>query len=254
MVVTNPIQARRVSQIVAAELRARILRGEYDNAAGVPPEPEFAQQLGVSRYHLREALRLLEQDGLVDVRPGRNGGIFLTVPQDDALSRTFAGILSRKATTLADLFMARLVIEPSAAEIAATAATNEDFANLHGWLDKQEATTRYEPELNSQFHIAVTAAAHNDTLLLMMRSVESLIRGLDRAAGGSLALDAVEPHRAHRAIVRALEARDGSRARDALRLHLLGFEGLLVRLGHDLSTTRISDLMGATAGNPLPHV
>ncbi len=96
----------RASETLAAELREMILLGELDGDSRLPPEPVFAEQLGVSRHHLREALRLLEQDGLVRVRPGRNGGILLTAPTVDVLTRTFATILARNQTSIADLMTA----------------------------------------------------------------------------------------------------------------------------------------------------
>src|SRR5437868_4409242 len=81
------IQLARASQVVAAELRSMILLGELDTSDRLPPEAEFAEQLGISRHHLREALRLLEQDGLVQVKRGHTGGIFLKQPNADVLSR-----------------------------------------------------------------------------------------------------------------------------------------------------------------------
>lgn len=89
------LRSRRSSGLLADELRNMILFGALDGRTRLPPEPDLAGHLRVSRHQLREALRLLEQDGLVKVRAGRNGGIFLTVPTVDVLTRSFAGILAR---------------------------------------------------------------------------------------------------------------------------------------------------------------
>ena len=223
-----------------------ILRGEMEESERLPPEPEFAEQLGVSRYHLREALRLLELDGLIEVRSGRNGGIFLTVPTADVLTRAFAGILARQGTTLADLFASRLIIEPAAAELAATAATEEELEAIRATLAQQEQDG-YNSQINSLFHVQVAAAAHNDTVLLMMRSIESIVQDIDLIATQRSAAFGEGSGKAHRAIVHALEARDGPRARDLMTRHLQGFEAFLEANGIELRTMTVGSLMETAA-------
>src|SRR5438309_429977 len=125
---TLRIRIPRPSQVVAARLRTMILRGELDGDENrLPPEAEFAEQLGISRHHLREALRMLEQDGLVRIRRGHGGGISPAVPDPEVLARTFEGILARQGTLLDDLMAARLIIEPAAAQLAARNATDAEL-------------------------------------------------------------------------------------------------------------------------------
>ena len=251
---------RRPSQVVADELRAMILHGDLSDVESLP-EQEIAVRLGVSRHHLREALRLLEQDGLVRVRPGRNGGVFPAVPGVDVLARTFAGILGANATSLRDLMAARLVIEPAVAEIAATAASDDDLAGIEAILTRQAEQGRYEYRLNSQFHIAIAAAAHNQTLLLMMRSIERIIHTIDTLDVSQFSADAgvtgedlrQGSYRAHRAILRALRARDPSGVADLMRRHLLGFEQRLGDIGWDPARHTVADVLQAahrTGGPP----
>ena len=241
---TRQIQIRRPSHVVATELRSMILRGDLDGTERLPSEPDFALQLGVSRYHLREALRLLEQDGLIEVRSGRNGGIFLTVPKVEVLTRTFAGILARQDTTLADLFAARLVIEPAAAELAATSVTEDELKAIAQTLERQDEDG-YNSQVNSLFHVQVAAGAHNHTLLLMMRSIESIVQDIDLLATQRSAAFGNGSARAHRAILRALEARDGPSAKDLMTRHLVGFEATLEASGIDLQTLTVGALMEA---------
>lgn len=241
--VNSAFQIRRPSNVIADGLRGMILRGDFDDRMRLSPEPEFARQLGVSRYHLREALRLLEQDGLVKVRSGRNGGIFLIVPGYDILARAFTGILSRKGTTLADLLTARLVIEPNAAELAATNATDEELSEIAAIVDNEAEAGEYRGDLNSLFHVRVTEGSHNDTLLLMMRSIESMVHDLDLMMMKLPAWDPIDSsHRAHRAILRALCSRDGAKAKDYVCRHLLGFDALLKTHGLDPAQTKISEI------------
>lgn len=222
-----------------------ILFGELDGVGRLPPEPVFAEQLGVSRHHLRESLRLLEQDGLVRVKPGRNGGIFLTVPTVDVLTRTFATILARSQTSIADLMAARLVIEPAAAALAAREATEEEIVHLEELVSSQEQGK----EVNNRFHVALTSAAHNRTLLLTMQAMRGLIRTVDRHAG-SKELQAASA-RAHRRIVQAVRKRDAPATAELVRRHLLGFEDELRVRGIDLETQTVTELLRqANAGWP----
>lgn len=224
-----------------------ILLGELDGEGRLPPEPVFAQQFEVSRHHLREALRLLEQDGLVRVKPGRNGGIFLTVPTVDVLTRTFATILARSNTSIADLMAARLLIEPAAAALAAREATEEEIDELEELVNSQEQGR----EVNNRFHVALTSAAHNRTLLLTMEAMRGLIRTVDRHAGTE-ELQAASA-RAHRRIVQAVRNRDAPAAAELLRRHLLGFEDELRARGIDLETQTVTELLRrANASWPAP--
>jgi len=218
-----------------------ILFGEFDGDSRFPPEPVFADQLGVSRHHLREALRLLERDGLVQVRPGRKGGIFLTGPTVDVLTRTFATLLARNQSSIADLMAARMVIEPAAAAIAAKQATEEEIRVLEDLVSLQEQGH----EVNNRFHVALTSAAHNRTLLLTMQAMRGLIRTLDRHAG-TAEMQAASA-RAHRRIVEAVRNRDAATAADLVRRHLTGFEDELRARGVDLESQTLADLLRESA-------
>lgn len=220
------IEIDRASTVVARGLRAAILAGRFDE--GFPSEPELARQLGISRYHLREAVRLLEAEGLLSVRSGRNGGISRTQPQQQVLARSFVNLLAHRRTPVTDVFEARIQVESSCAALAAERATAEDVSQMEsviaGW---EEAGTESsaDPSWNSAFHLAVARAAHNETLLLIMNSLEHLISGMDRRVSTPQTsrplLD--EGMRAHRAIIRAIKARNGDQARALMQRHLEGY-------------------------------
>lgn len=241
------LKIRRVSQLVAAELRAMILHGQFNGMDRLPADLSFAEEFGVSKHHFREALRLLEQDGLVKVKPGRNGGIFLTTPGVDVLTRTFSGILASKGTRLADLMEARLVIEPGAAALATQNATEREIEKLFDLVDEQAKTVAYDSGMNTKFHVSLCAAAHNETLLLMMRSIESMIESIDidmRGMTNGVTI-AEESVKAHRAILRAMARRDAERVSTLVRLHILGWEARLKQTGLDPETYSIADVLQA---------
>jgi GntR family transcriptional regulator, transcriptional repressor for pyruvate dehydrogenase complex len=149
----------RMSHRVAEDLRRRILRGELDPGVRLPPLPALASELGISEHHLREALRLLEQDGLVRVASGRNGGVFVTPPEQAGLTRSFGLVLARAGALLSDLMEARADIEPVIAARAAVEATDEDPAKLESVLTTHADLGGPRPGINAEFHLAVAAAS-----------------------------------------------------------------------------------------------
>lgn len=250
----------RMSHRVAEDLRKQILNGTFDLAERLPPVPALAELLGISQHHLRESLRLLEQDGLVRVVSGRNGGIFINSPEQARLTRTFGLVLARSGTLLKDLMAARAVIEPAIAALAAVEASEEDLARLNAILDSHAAIGRYRPGINAEFHLAVAAATHNQTLLTTMTAMEELLLSLDIRVGRreptslSAAQETApgelirESLRAHKAILRSLEARDAVRASALTLRHVVGYRDEMAASGIDLETYRIADLLDDVTG------
>jgi DNA-binding FadR family transcriptional regulator len=243
------IQLARASQVVATELRAMILRGELGGDERLPPEAEFAAQLGISRHHLREALRLLEQDGLVRIRRGHSGGIFLTVPTGEGLSRTLEGILASRRTLLADLIVAGAELAADAAALAAVHATTEDVAGMEAILRQEDTNDWLALERQHRFHFAVVDAAHNETLSLLIHMIMSVLRDSVREIvgdAGTLVQDPGEMKpslaRAHHALLRAIAAGDGDRAAAIMRAHVKTLAAVMRDCGFDPDTRTVADL------------
>lgn len=112
----------RVAESVAADLRKRILRSEADNEP-LPRQEVLTQQYGVSGPSLREALRILETEGLVTVRRGKFGGAYVHKPSWSSAAYAFALSLQGQGATLEELAQSLLVLEPMA---AAACAARED--------------------------------------------------------------------------------------------------------------------------------
>lgn len=218
-----------------------ILYGDLSKEQRLAPEGEFAEQLGISRHHLREALRLLEQDGLVEIRRGHKGGVFLATPDSDVLARAFEAILARSATTVSDPMIAREVIEPAAARMAAANATDEELAGLEHIIVRQEESERYLPELNLEFHMAVARAAHNTNLLLAMSAMGRLVRALDASIEDVTSV--IESTAAHRAILRSIRSHDADRAESVMRAHIVGFGNRLRETMFDPDTETVAGVL-----------
>jgi DNA-binding FadR family transcriptional regulator len=129
----------KVSHLLAVDLRHMILTGELAADQRLPPEAELAAAFSVSKETLREALRILESQSLVEVRRGRGGGPVVRRPGIDAVSRYVALLLQLRRATLAQLEEARALVEPPAAEQFAVRATDAELEQLVARHDAERA-------------------------------------------------------------------------------------------------------------------
>ena len=124
------IRSHRIAELMAADIRRRILERELLEDDTLPPEIELMAQYGVSRPTLREALCLLEAEKLIVVRRGGKGGAVIQRPGLGGAVRQFGFLLNYRGVTLGDLHHARTIIEPPALASLALTATPEQIADL----------------------------------------------------------------------------------------------------------------------------
>ncbi|MCW2933084.1 MAG: regulatory protein GntR [Actinomycetia bacterium] len=168
-------------QRVADELRALIVSGELADGASVGREPDLVERFGVSRPSLREALRILEAEGLITVERGVRGGVVAHEPDQRMTARTAAMVLRSRNVSLADVFEARALLEPVAArKIAAMPARGRRaiVAKLSALIDKEEETIN-DPEAfalaNAEFHERLVLLAGNQTLSILVEMLNEIV-------------------------------------------------------------------------------
>jgi DNA-binding FadR family transcriptional regulator len=244
------VRVPKTAELVASQLRRRIVRGELAEGDALPPESTLMEQFGVSRPTLREAFRVLESESLISVRRGAHGGARVHVPNGDVAARYAALVLEHRGTTLADLFTARSIIEPSCAELLATRRTTEDIAELRAALTT-DAATHDDPataiRIHMAFHDAVVRASRNETLIVLTDMLRHII-GL--ANEEHVIEDAGSPdtqrafrrgHRAHQRLVELIEEGDAPAAKELWRKHLAGAEDYLLE---GAANQTVLDLLG----------
>lgn len=187
----------------------------------LPNETELAARFQVSRPTLREAIRVLEYSGLVEVRRGRNGGLFVgggAVPQVVGALRT---LLLFDQTSLQELFDAREVLEVGTVRLAASQVTPEHLATLAATIRSMEEDLSVDAviDANTTFHLAIADASGNAVLQAMMTALTKLLYEVVRhspndAPTVNLKLEG------HRAIYDALIDRDPDAAVAAMRDHI----------------------------------
>jgi len=170
----------KTGEAVAALLRQRIVRGELPVGTKLPTEEELTERFGIARTTLREALRILESQGLIHIKRGRGGGGTVTMPDLARLSEAFAGALQMRATSFSDLDSARRLIEPELAAWLAAAHDDEDLALLAAAAeDADVAAQDNDPSAfalaASRFHTLLLERGRNTTLSLFSQLLNQLV-------------------------------------------------------------------------------
>jgi DNA-binding FadR family transcriptional regulator len=125
-------RVRKLSHLIARDLRNMILRGDVAYGQALPAEKDLIRTFDVSRETIREALRILESEGLIHVRLGRGGGVVVQRPEPRALMRHVALLLHVRGATFGDIHEVRRIIEPATARTSTlSAAELEGLAVLH---------------------------------------------------------------------------------------------------------------------------
>ena len=180
-----------------ARIRELIQSGELSPGSKLPPEPQLAMQLGLSRNLMREAVKVLEVARVLEVR--RGDGTYVTSLQPDLLLGGLGGaveLLQGDTDALLDLMEVRRLFEPVAAALAATRIAEPGLAEVKRHLDAMRAA-RDDVELlnlhDAAFHRAVIAATGNDTLVTLLEGISGKTRGPGSGAGWSTATPRAAP-------------------------------------------------------------
>src|SRR5260370_22390377 len=125
----RPIRQVRAADLITTQLRRRIVR-EMKDGETLPPEAVLMERFGVARQTLRDALRILEGEGLLTIRRGVHGGAVVHRPDASVTARSAALVLESRGATLTDVYQARAMIEPPCAAMLARHASPGDIATL----------------------------------------------------------------------------------------------------------------------------
>jgi DNA-binding FadR family transcriptional regulator len=230
-----PLPAPGRAEEVVLRVGRAIQLGLLTDGEQLPPETEFAAQLGVSAMTLREALAMLRQQGLVETRRGRAGGTFVRRPTAPQLGLLRDRLRATSIGQLRDLADEQSAVSGAAARLAATRAPTVSVRRLLALADQLSAATTPGAQImaDSRFHIEVAIASRSERLtalevalqtklteLLWLPLEAATASGIDRATGAGEADDhpaeLLSPRTAaehHTAIAAAIEAEDGSLAR-----------------------------------------
>jgi GntR family transcriptional repressor for pyruvate dehydrogenase complex len=217
------IEVSRTSapQAIEAQIKQLIVSRQLVAGSPLPPERDFAARLGVSRSTLREALRALTEEGMVEARQGSG---WIVQPNRTTAASNLAVYFRLEDITFEQVFEARMANEPAIARLAAERRTDAELTTIVEAFDAMAAAPQPKAfvEADTHFHALIATAAHNVLLSFQMHPTMSLLEEvrLDVVAeGDSIATSQAE----HQRIVDAIRRRDPDATESAMRAHIASF-------------------------------
>jgi GntR family transcriptional repressor for pyruvate dehydrogenase complex len=211
---------------VGLRIEEMITSGQLQVGDRLPSELEMARQFDVHRSTVREALRVLAQRGLIEMRVG--SGSYVSQVSPSVVAETMEAYFVSSESSYEDVAILRTLLEPGTAALAALRAEPEDLQRLEDALSKMEmalTTGDLDSQIaaDAEFHLALTAASHNKLLLAIFSGIlyvlqRALKTGYNRP--GKLRRDTVEVLNNHRALYAAIKASDPVRAIEQMKLQM----------------------------------
>lgn len=223
-----------VAEMVADVLRTRIVDGQLPDGSLLPKQDDLIQEFQVSRPSFREALRILENEGLLSVRRGSVGGAQVHAPTAENAARTLGLVLQARQVELDDLAGALAVIEPACAAHCAMRPDRHD-ALVPTLRELNERSLRIDVDdrvgvarIAAKFHDAIVTGCGNATLMIVVGALERLWALHEHAWADSSHAAGEDPQpglregvlEAHEAITAAIDAGDPDAAHRSATLHL----------------------------------
>ncbi len=209
---------RKTGEGIAEKLRRRIATGKLAIGDFLPPEDEITSQFGVARTTAREALRILESQGLIRIRRGRGGGGVVTSPKVEHLAESLAVMLQLQHVTIGDLYDARQLLEPQLAARMAAQHSPEDVRALGEAIER--ASEAAEAADRGAFgaaaagvHEALMERSGNRTLATLSRLLHELVlEYYERATSDTGQAAMRKAVRSYRKLLRLIEEGDAADA------------------------------------------
>ncbi|GAB2956327.1 FadR family transcriptional regulator [Amycolatopsis acidiphila] len=215
----DPLPSARTADRIVRLLRDRIRSGELPVGDRLPSERDLCAQLNVSRLSLREALRVLEANGLIEVRMGARGGAFVTAPSTQHAGEGITDLLTTAGLSAANVTQARSILELGIIPVVIACADETDLLELDKLCDEAEAARTdgsYTRAMSLDFHLRVAAATHNPAIVMIMDSFrDAILMSIQEARH-----EGTQGVAEHRKFIDAVRARDADRAHQAMADHL----------------------------------
>jgi GntR family transcriptional regulator, transcriptional repressor for pyruvate dehydrogenase complex len=217
------VSPNRMSEAIVDQIKTLIRSNRLRPGDRLPSERELCERMGVSRVTVREALRILEAGGLVEIRVGARGGAFVTTPSSERLGAGLADLITLAPVTAVDVTEARLVFELGIIPTIVERATEDDLEGLRRLVGDHLAALRegeYTMTKSAEFHVRLAACSHNAAIEMLVRSFHGpLLMSLREASTASPQMGQRGVYE-HRDLVEAIAARDVAAATDLMHRHL----------------------------------
>ncbi len=220
----TPVQRQRLSEVIVSEIEKSILAGDLKVGEKLPSEQALASQFEVSRNVVREALKILQERGLIEIMDG--SGAFVCLPKSEVTTNALGRYirLTGAHQAVKNLYEVRRVLEGQNARLAADRAQESDLEILQHYLDlmQQNKDNRFIEkwtEADLDFHIAVARATQNPFMALLLEPLVGQLREV--ISEGYYQPEAVESgFHAHTVILDCIKRGDSDGAYTAMLAHL----------------------------------
>jgi DNA-binding FadR family transcriptional regulator len=219
----SSIVVPKAADVLAARLRDLIVKGEITPGSYLPAERELVAESGLSRTSVRDALRVLESEGLISTKVGRAGGSMVTLPGRASVARSVELFLRTHGVKLESLLECRVAVEPTLARLAARRRTEAQLAEMEA-LHEQfvlsvNDVVRYK-SFNLDWHLSIARASGNEPLIALMEAISAAIRdAMDYQHVTTPELRAIVV-KAHTAILKAIREQDEDAAFKRMDRHV----------------------------------
>ncbi len=250
---TTHVRIPKTAELVAQQLRRRIVRGDLAEGDALPPEAQLMSEFGVSRPTLREAFRLLESESLISIHRGSRGGARVRTPEIGVAARYAALLLQYDGVSVRDVYDARQALEPAAARMLAERKSNRAaLEQLEARIAEERAAVddrAAHAVASTRFHEELVELAGNRTMAVLAgmlqeiidRQIEQATAGEDQRPGTHGRTNRERGTQAHAKLLAIVRTGDGQAAEDFWRVHMEAAGRLLFR---EMSSRTVVDLMG----------
>jgi DNA-binding FadR family transcriptional regulator len=233
MVDVSAVLVPKASDVLADKLRQQILDEGLPEGTPLPTERELVARSGLSRGSVREALRVLETEGLIVTKAGRNGGSAIRRPSRESISRSFELFLRSHGVRFDALIEARESVEPAAARLAALHRTDDDIAEMSAIHQEMEATPDNAAKfakLNLKWHMSVVKASKNELLITFVDAISRPIYAATEYQSLNTPDLRHEVLQVHGRVMEAIIARDPEAAYRRMQRHMNAYSEMANKL------------------------
>lgn len=219
----------KISDQIIEQIRNAILSGRFKPGDKVASEKELMSEFGVSKATLREALRVLEGIGLVEIKKGIAGGVFIAEVDMRTTIHGIINFLHFKTVSIRDITMIRYLLEPPVAQIAALRIQPDDIVKLENMIMENSAVPHTVVSREIGFHRYLARMTENPILILVMDFIDNILNDIKfQLDPGAEFYQKVA--KAHQAILECLKQKDAVGARTEIVHDLLEVGDHLAKL------------------------
>jgi len=231
-VMFRPIRTRRAFEEICERIREQLALGVLKPGDKLPPERELAQQLGVSRNVLREALRSLEMAGILKLQKGVKGGAFIKAGDTSRMNEVMRDMLSLGTISVRELSEARINVIDLVVRLACVNARQRDFEALEANIERTDLATHEgrlldRVECSREFYKLLAESTGNKVIAMIVNSVTEIHMRFVYAKVASSGAATPRLTDKRRQFLSALRARDVAAATRLMRIHLESVQRML---------------------------